>query len=475
MWDVDEYERAAVQAVAAVARYVAASQAGDGPAVSAPPPGDVERELDLRRLIREGGLGPDGFEAWLAALLRRSTRLHHPGEMAHQVASPDLPAALADLVHGAINQPMSIYEMGAAANAIEAAIVEWMCERVGWGPGAGGVLTHGGSLANLTALLAARAAAAPEAWGAGVSGGLAVLAPPSAHYSVKRSAAMLGLGERAVVPLEVDEYERIVPGRLDDAVERAEAAGLRPMALVAAAGATSTGLHDDLDGIVGFCRERGIWFHVDAAHGASALLSPAHRGLLRGIQHADSVVWDAHKMLRTSSLCAAILVRDVRRLDAAFQQSASYLIYEDAEPAGPDLLGRQVECTKAPLGLKVFMNLAWRGERGIGEYVAEQYDKTVRFWELISAREGFECLSRPESNILCFRYGGDDALQVELRERLLSEGRFHLSSTEVSGVRWLRVSVMAPASSEETIEELLEAIERLAGAERSLNQPAGEA
>jgi L-2,4-diaminobutyrate decarboxylase len=475
MWDVDEYERAAVQAVAAVARYVAASQAGDAPAVSAPPAGDVERELDLRRLIREGGLGPDGFEAWLAALFRRSTRLHHPGEMAHQVASPDLPAALADLVHGAINQPMSIYEMGAAANAIEAAIVEWMCERVGWGPGAGGVLTHGGSLANLTALLAARAAAAPEAWSAGVSGGLAVLAPPSAHYSVKRSVAMLGLGERAVVPLEVDEYERIVPGRLDDAVERAEAAGLRPMALVAAAGATSTGLHDDLDGMVGFCRERGIWFHVDAAHGASALLSPAHRGLLRGIQHADSVVWDAHKMLRTSSLCAAILVRDVRRLDAAFQQSASYLIYEDAEPAGPDLLGRQVECTKAPLGLKVFMNLAWRGERGIGEYVAEQYDKTVRFWELISAREGFECLSRPESNILCFRYGGDDALQVELRERLLSEGRFHLSSTEVSGVRWLRLSVMAPASSEETIEELLEAIERLAGAERSLNQPAGEA
>jgi L-2,4-diaminobutyrate decarboxylase len=475
MWDVEEYERAAARAVAAVARYVAASQAGEGPAVSAPPPGDVARELDLRRLIREGGLGPDGFEPWLAALLRRTTRLHHPGELAHQVASPDVPSALADLIHGAINQPMSIYEMGAAANAIEFAVVEWMCERVGWADGAGGVLTHGGSLANLTALLAARAAAAPSAWADGVDGGLAVLAPPSAHYSVKRSVAMLGLGERAVVPLEVDEYELIVPGRLDEAVERAGAAGLRPMVLVAAACATSTGLHDDLEAIGGFCRERGIWFHVDAAHGASALLSPAHRGLLRGIEQADSLVWDAHKMLRTSSLCAAILVRDVRRLDAAFQQSASYLIYEDAEASGPDLLGRQVECTKAPLGLKVFMNLAWRGEQGIGDYLAEQYDKTVRFWELISGREGFECLSRPESNILCFRYGDDDALQVELRERLLAEGRFHLSSTEVSGVRWLRMSVMAPASGEETIVALLEAIERLAGAERSLHQPAGEA
>jgi L-2,4-diaminobutyrate decarboxylase len=430
--------------------------------VSAPPIADVAEELDLRRLLREGGLDSDTFGAWLTALLERTTRMHHPGELAHQVASPDVPAALADLVHGATNQPMSIYEMGPAAGAMEAAVVEWMTERIGWGPGAGGVLTHGGSLANLTALLAARAAAAPAAWSDGVDGGLAVLAPPSAHYSVKRSVAMLGLGESAVVALEVDDQERIVPAGLDGALERAVAGGRRPMALVAAACATSTGLHDDLEAVGRFCRERGIWFHVDAAHGASALLSADHRHLLRGLEQADSVVWDAHKMLRTSSVCAAILVRAVDRLDAAFRQQAAYLFYEDAQAPGPDLLGRQVECTKAPLGMKVFLNLAFRGERGLGEYVATQYDKTLRFWELISAREGFECLCRPESNILCFRYGTDGALQVELRERLLAEGRFHLSSTEVAGERWLRMAVMAPATSEATIDELLAAIERLA-------------
>lgn len=109
------------------------------------------------------------------------------------------------------------------------------------------------------------------------------------------------------------------------------------------------------------------------------------------------------------------------------------------------------------------MNLAFRGEEGIGRYVAEQYDKTLRFWELISARPGFECLSRPESNILCFRYRRDPALQVRLRERLLHDRRFHLSSTEVNGERWLRMSVMAPATSEETIAQLLDAIEDVAG------------
>jgi L-2,4-diaminobutyrate decarboxylase len=94
--------------------------------------------------------------------------------------------------------------------------------------------------------------------------------------------------------------------------------------------------------------------------------------------------------------------------------------------------------------------------------VAEQYDKTLRFWELISARDGFECLCRPESNILCFRYGRDGALQVSVRERLVEQGRFQLSSTEVNGERWLRLTVMAPATDGRTVEELLDAIEEIA-------------
>jgi L-2,4-diaminobutyrate decarboxylase len=463
-WEGGEYERLAEVAVAAVARYVEESRHGDKPVGAPPPLDELVGRLDLRRLARDGGLDAESFGAWLEAVLDHSVRLHHPAEIAHQVAGPDVPSAIADLVQGAVNQPMSIYEMGPAAHAMERVVVEWMTEQIGWPEGGGGVLTHGGSLANLTVLLAARAAAAPDAWTEGVDGTLTVLAPPSTHYSVRRSVAMLGLGERAVVDLEVDDYERIVPGALHDALERCREAGRRPMALVAAACATSTGLHDDLEAIGGFCREHGVWFHVDAAHGAPALLSPAHRGLLRGIEQADSVIWDAHKMMRTSALAAAVLVREDWRLEAAFRQKAAYLIYEEADEGGSSLLERQVECTKAALGTRIFMNLAFRGPDGIGRYVGEQYDKTLRFWELIEAREGFECLSRPESNILCFRYGRDGQLQVRLREQLLRERRFHLSSTEVNGERWLRMSVMAPATTEETVEELLDAIESVAAA-----------
>ena len=459
--DGSELQDAAGAALAVLARHLDAAQAGNGPAVARRPPADVEAALELRRLVRDGGLDADSFGPWLERYLADGVRLHHPGELAHQVGVPDIGSALADLVHGVANQPVSIYEMGAAGAAVEAAVVGWMNEQVGWDPGtAGGVLTHGGSLANLTALLAARAHAAPDAWNAGVPGDLAVLAPPSAHYSVARAVAMLGLGADAIVPLEVDALERVRVDRLGDALARTRSAGRRPMAMVAAACATSTGLHDDLRAIGAFCREHGIWLHVDGAHGASALLSESLRARLDGIALADSVVWDAHKMLRTSGLCAAVLVRRRADLPGAFRQSASYLDFEN--PEGVDLIDRQVECTKAELGLKLFLNLAFRGERGLAAYVEGQYAKTLELWELLRARPGFAVPYRPESNILCFRFGPAGAAQAAIRDALLEQGAFHLSSAEIAGERHLRVTVMSPASDAGTFARLLAAVEAAA-------------
>jgi len=461
IWDLEEFERAAGAAVEQLSDYVARSQRGDGPAVNRAPLDEVEQALDVRRTLREGGLDAARFGDFLAAYLERTTRLHHPGSMAHQVPAPDMPSALADFVHGAINNPMAIQEMGAAALAIERAVVEWMLEKVGWRmPESDGVLTHGGSLANLTAMLAARARAVPSAWVDGVPNDLAVLAPASAHYSVARSVAIAGLGQAAFIPVETDELERIRPEKLGDALERAASGGRRPIAMVADACATGTGLYDDLGAIAAFCREHDLWLHVDGAHGASALLSPRHRHLLDGIEQADSVVWDAHKMLRTSALCASVLVRRARDLPGAFQQEASYLFYE--VDASPDIIDRAIECTKAPLGVKLFLNLAWRGEAGLGDYVADTYDRAQRFHDIIAARPGFECPYRPESNILCFRYGADSRLQLEIRERLIDSGEFHLSSVELGGNRYLRIVVMSPATDDAAVERLLDAIERAA-------------
>src|SRR5215467_9804782 len=259
-WSRTEYEQAAHTAIEQLATYVDSSQRGMRPAIVQPSIEDNIEALELRSLIRGGGLDSERFSDFLSTYLDRTTGLHHPGSLAHQVACPDIPAAMADLIHGTINNPAAIYEMGAVGATVEFVVLEWMLEKVGWSPDkSAGVLTHGGSLANLTALLAARARVAPDAWEQGTPPDLAVLAPPSVHYSVRRAVAILGLGENAICQLEVDELERIRVDRLEDALERMRADGRRPMALVAASCATATGLHDDLNGIADFCERHGIW------------------------------------------------------------------------------------------------------------------------------------------------------------------------------------------------------------------------
>ncbi|MFQ5720228.1 MAG: pyridoxal phosphate-dependent decarboxylase family protein [Acidobacteriota bacterium] len=470
-WPYQVFEQMASTLARRLSGYVRDSAAGAGPVVRIRPVSEIAADLDLGRWIRDGGMTPEAFDSFADTYCANSTRLHHPAYLAHQVAVPDFPSALADLMNGVMNNGMAIYEMGPAAVAVELAVLDWMLGQVGWLPVAGGddgrvatggagVLTHGGSLANLTALLAARASAAPRAWEAGVPGDLGILVPPASHYSIARAASILGLGSEAMVPLAVDTRDVIRPDALPQALRRLTAAGRRPMALVANACATATGLFDPLDEIASFCAEAGIWMHVDGAHGATALLSPCQRERLRGVARADSMVWDAHKMLRTSALCAAVLFRDARAFEATFREKASYLFY--GEPGqGVDLIHRTVECTKLPLGLKLFFNLAWRGERGLGEYWDDRLAAARRFAAIIADRPGFSCPFEPEANIVCFRHGTDDDHQIAVREALLASGRFHLSSAEIGGRRYLRLVVMSPATNDETIGELLDAIEAL--------------
>ena len=230
------------------------------------------------------------------------------------------------------------------------------------------------------------------------------------------------------------------------------------MCVVASACATGSGLHDPLRAIGEICRESNVWLHVDAAHGASALLSPKYRGLLDGLELADSTIWDAHKMLRTSGLSTAVLFRCARKMMSAMQQEANYIMYGNSM-GGVDLIHRTVECTKAPMATKVLLNLAFRGESGVASYVQDRYDFAREAYQLLHSRAGFECPFPPESNILCFRFGTDDAQQISIREGLLKKGLFHLSSAVVAGKRYLRMSIMNPHTHADTIQQLILAIE----------------
>ena len=468
------FQRDARLVARALARYYRESRKGRKPVIDQRPMAGIVQELGLEELASEGGLTGARLARFISRYLERTTRLHHPAYMAHQVAVPHPSGSLGSLVDGFTNNAMAIYEMGPAAAAIEYFVINWMLGKVGWatapysgGPTpergavaphstatAGGVLTHGGSLANLTALIAARSRLQPEVWEEGNAADLALLAPEASHYSVARAAGILGLGRGAIYELETDARGVIRPDRLPAAWERLTGDGRRAMALVANACSTALGLYDPLEEIAEFCAARGVWLHVDGAHGAGALLSGELAPLLRGVQRADSLVWDLHKLARAPTVCAAVLVRDAASLDRAFQQEASYLFHEKDQP-GFDFIHRTVECTKAGLGLRFFAVLGALGERGLAAYVEGLYRVTREAFELISSQPDFECAAAPQSNILCFRLQADDERQMALRARILAEGSFYLSTATHAGRRWLRLVFMNPDTGLAQVRRLL--------------------
>jgi L-2,4-diaminobutyrate decarboxylase len=223
-----------------------------------------------------------------------------------------------------------------------------------------------------------------------------------------------------------------------------------------------------LDELGEICAAHGVWFHVDGAHGASWLLSESGRALLAGVDRADSLVWDAHKMLATSSLCAAVLVRRGSTLYSAFPLEASYIV-DALDHVGVDVIQHQIECTKSPLGLKLMLVLAFVGEVGLGAHVDGLSAGAARLADRIEARPDLELLVRPQANILCFRpVGASDAALSRLRRELLEEGSFHLTQADVAGRRWLRLTLMNPLTDDGWLDRLLATVVSRTPAEESL-------
>ncbi len=467
-WNDAQFISLIEQTAATLVGYIKQSQNEEVAVSQLRPMQQNQVALEAEKLILNGSLGNSGLAQFLEIYLKHSTRLHHPKYLAHQVASPAVPSAVADLIHGAINNPGAIYEMGSTAASLEHVVLNWMLKKLSWKPepinptaephGAG-ALMNGGSLANLVALLAARSKLAPNAWEQGNPEGLKVLAPSNSHYSIQRALSIMGLGSQALVPVAVDEYERIKVDDLQQTIRQTQGAGFRIMAVVANACSTGSGLFDPLSQIADICKDHHLWFHVDACHGGAFLVSEQLKHLLNGAERADSFVWDAHKMMRVSGLCTAVLVREAETLQNAFQQQASYLFY-GSPSLGKDYLHRTVECTKTALGTKLFLTLAWQGEKALAQYVENRVAIAEKAYQLIDARKNFSCPYFPESNILCFRYKNDDQLQIQIREELLNEGLFHLTSTMMGGKRYLRITVMTTATSLVDIQDLLTVIEK---------------
>ncbi len=402
------------------------------------------------------------------SVITKSIHLHHPKYMGHQVVPPVPLAALSDLLSGLLNNSMAVYEVGPASSAIERIVTGWLGSVLGMGEQAGGVLTSGGSIGNLTGLLAARQHKADyDIWeqGARDNRPLAAMVSAESHYSIARAVKIMGWGEKGIVKIPVNERREINHRLLEEIYKKAIEKGTRVVAVVGNACSTSTGSYDPLEEMAAFCKTHDLWFHVDGAHGAGAALTTAYRHRVKGIEKADSVVVDFHKMLLCPALTTAVIFKNSSDSYETFSQKASYLLSNKKEGNWFDIAERTLECTKKMMGVKVYTILKVYGAQLFSDYVTRTYDLAGEFAKMIEESGDFELALEPASNIVCFRYmpgtGGTvglNEINTNVRNRIKEDGEFYIVQTVIDGVVYLRTTLMNPFTSRDDLAQLLEKI-----------------
>jgi aromatic-L-amino-acid/L-tryptophan decarboxylase len=365
----------------------------------------------------------------------------HP-RMFGYVASPATPVgAFASLLTSALNVNVTSWRSAPAATEVERVTVGWLAEMIGYkgagrNEGAGGLLTSGGSMANLNALFVAHRAKEAERrardvsanattddasrrglWDAGPP--MTIYASDQIHLSVPKAADVLGLGREKVRLVASDESYRIDVRDLREKIEADSALGLRPFCVAASAGTVSTGAVDPLSEVARVARDHSLWFHVDGAYGALAAADETKRPLFEGIELADSVSLDPHKWLYTPLGCGCLLLREPERARAAFKGTEEdYIkVFEREEAEAFAFWDYGVELSRPFRALKVWLMLRYYGARRVGEAIAGDISLAAHFGAAVEAAEDFELLAPVTLGICCFRY-----VPPRMREVLVSSG-----------------------------------------------------
>ena len=397
-----------------------------------------------------------------------SLALSHPRYGAQQVAAPIPASALVESVVAAMNQSLAVWEMSPIATAIDRDLMAEFKQLFRYPPSAEGSLVPGGAFANLTALLAARDALEARASKNGQAR-IAIIVGAQAHYSIARAAAILGLGRNAVFQVALDGEFATDVGACDRAFASARKAGFRKFILVGSAGSTPTGSCDDLSGLSEIARKHRCWFHVDAAHGAGLAFSRRFRSRLKGLEQADSLIFDPHKMMFMPLAAGGVLVREGSRLTGPLEERAPYLF--GSKRRWPDLGQLTVACSQRFDALKVW--LVWRAYGGElwDQLTTHVCDVAQAAREYCSASKVLEPVHKPHSNIFCFRLRQHDhdadRRHWAVKEEFNESGFGYISSTVLDRRRVMRLVVMNPRTTVADVRRILARIEQIStGASR---------
>ncbi|WP_369366899.1 lysine decarboxylase DesA [Streptomyces sp. CG4] len=414
--------------------------------------------IDLDRPLGDTAAVLDELED---VYLKDAVYFHHPRYLAHLNCPVVIPAVLGEAVLSAVNSSLDTWDQSAGGTLIERKLIDWTTARIGLGPAADGVFTSGGTQSNLQALLLAREEAKTDSLAK-----LRIFASEVSHFSVKKSAKLLGLGQESVVALPVDHDKRLQTVALARELERCARDGLVPMAVVATAGTTDFGSIDPLPEIAELCAQFGVWMHVDAAYGCGLLASLKYRDRLAGIERADSVTVDYHKSFFQPVSSSALLVRDAATLCHATYHAEYLNPRRMVQERIPNQVDKSLQTTRRFDALKLWMTLRVMGADGIGALFDEVCDLAAEGWRLLAADPRFDVVVEPTLSTLVFRYipaavtdpAAIDRANLYARKALFASGDAVVAGTKVGGRHYLKFTLLNPETTPADIAAVLDLI-----------------
>ncbi|WP_371615978.1 aspartate aminotransferase family protein [Streptomyces sp. NBC_00454] len=464
----DLYRRSVTEGVARVAAKIATTERPHT-GVSVDELAPVIAGIDLDAPLEDAAAALDELED---VYLRDAVYFHHPRYLGHLNCPVVIPAVLGEAVLSAVNSSLDTWDQSIGGTLIERRLIDWTAGRIGLGPGADGIFTSGGSQSNFHALLLARDEACRivmknstgELPKSEVLPKLRIFTSEASHFSVKKSAAMLGLGYEAVIAVPVDRNRRMDTSVLALELENCAREGLFPMAVVATAGTTDFGSIDPLPEIARLAAEHSAWMHVDAAYGCGLLVSPTRRHLLDGIEHADSVTVDYHKSFFQPVSSSALLVRDRDTMKHATYHADYLNPRRMAQERIPNQVDKSIQTTRRFDALKLWMTLRVMGADGIGSLFDEVVDLAAAGWDLIDADPRFEVVVKPQISTLVFRYVPEGEVRADLvdeanlhaRKALFASGEAVVAGTKVDGRQYLKFTLLNPQTTTADITAVLD-------------------
>jgi glutamate/tyrosine decarboxylase-like PLP-dependent enzyme len=443
------------------------------PVVSSATPADLEK-LFAEPLPVAGMPADDILEQFARDVAPHAMQIPSPRYFGQFNPTPLAIGVWADALCSALNQNAGAWRNGPTSALIEAQVIGWLCDLIGYGPGAFGVLASGGSEANLIALKCARDKAARDMCDLGVraaTGDLTVYASEQCHFSVEKSVDILGLGRKSLRKIDTDERFHIRTDLLREAIEKDRSEGRIPFCIVGIAGATSTGIIDPLPELAAIARENDCWFHVDAAYGGGLAFSDKHKEKLNGIELANSITFDPHKWMFVPFACGTTLVRDGGNvLRDSFDISPEYLS-EDRGGADVqyDFFRYGQMGTRRFNALKLWMAFKFMGKRGYAETVERHLELTRHFADRLDELPDFERTGEIETAVCCFRYlpepvraltpEDQDRVQQALQQRIEKSGKAFFPSTILHGRRALRVNINSYLTERRHVDDLVELLQ----------------